>query len=171
MAAFADLVNLQRDSGDNPNDEVNVDSNGVSGIAKDTEATRTMTLPNGRVIENHGLAVSEIARRFVVDIYCNAITSENARLHGEEGYIPVPPCDFLADNSDSHRREMTPQPIPELPDYAMTPELPDYSTNSAGSGTGGGTGGGAGGGQSIPPIPPAGTQESMPTMPTTMPTR
>lgn len=35
---------------------------GVSTIAKDKSATGTMTLPNGKEIENHGLAVSEAAK-------------------------------------------------------------------------------------------------------------
>lgn len=35
---------------------------GVSTIAKDKSATGTMTLPNGKEIENHGLAVSQAAK-------------------------------------------------------------------------------------------------------------
>ena len=35
---------------------------GVSDIAKDKSVTGTMTLPNGKVIENHGLAVSQAAK-------------------------------------------------------------------------------------------------------------
>lgn len=37
------------------------DANPVSEIARDESATGTMTLPNGREIENHGLDVSDLA--------------------------------------------------------------------------------------------------------------
>lgn len=35
---------------------------GVSTVAKDKSVTGTMTLPNGKEIENHGLAVSQAAK-------------------------------------------------------------------------------------------------------------
>lgn len=58
---FASLTGI-RDS--EPEEDGNGES-GVAGdvtdIAKDEDATGTMTLPNGKEIENHGLAVSEIA--------------------------------------------------------------------------------------------------------------
>ena len=39
------------------------EDNGVSEVARDKEATGTMTLPNGHEVENHGMAVSGAARQ------------------------------------------------------------------------------------------------------------
>lgn len=39
----------------------NHDERGVSEVARDKDATETMELPNGREVENHGLAVREAA--------------------------------------------------------------------------------------------------------------
>ena len=52
------------DQGDQDEDDADDQGSGggVSSIAKDKSATGTRTLPNGKVIENHGQAVSQAAK-------------------------------------------------------------------------------------------------------------
>lgn len=56
---------------------------GVSTIAQDKSATGTMTLPNGKEIDNHGLAVSQAAKAQQSDAG-NADQSQTQSQQGED---------------------------------------------------------------------------------------
>lgn len=67
-------------------------ANDATDVAKDENATGTMTLPNGKNIENHGLAVSEAARQLeeIAEWYRDA-NEQGSEERDQNGTPPAEP--------------------------------------------------------------------------------
>ncbi|MBE0428756.1 MAG: hypothetical protein IBX61_02665 [Thermoleophilia bacterium] len=127
-----DAVNSQVDetgndgTGDDNGEEIAAQSeNPVSEIAMDKNAKGTMTLPNGKEIENHGLAVKEAAKQLGGNVVGGTPRA---------GYVPEPPVPAGPPEVPAGPPEVPAGP-PES--YGPPMEIPPVESQSGGDYRGG----------------------------------